>query len=480
MNSTSSRGPGVDPALGWSRGLSVEVGGAGTVASAGIVLPRLLDRVGLTTGLSGVLARAGFTPLRDRGRALTDAACTLAAGASCLSDIEAMTAQVEIFGPGGGASDTTMLRILNELAARLGGDGLPGRKLAKTMAGARAKAWAQIVARHGQLPAVRVAGTDLTRPGLDRGQGAGAPRPVLFVRLDATLIEADSTKTGAAGNYKGGFGFHPLTAWCSNVGDNLAVMLRPGNAGSFTASDHILVLDAAIEQIPAQWRTDVLITIDGAGASHDVINHLTQLNTAATHGRRGRRIEYSIGWPVDERTQAGIDQLRETDWTDALSADGKADPNASVADLTGILRHGPGGDRLTGWPPDLRIIARRVPRPAGEQAKLGRTPRLALRRVRDQHRHRPDPMAGRPPPHPGPRRRQDEGTQDLRRRQPALDRLGPQQRLAATGGAGLLAERLAAPPRPRRRTRQSRTQNAALPAAGRPRPASSPTPAARS
>ena len=477
MNSTSSRGPGMDPALGWSQGLSVEVGGAGTVASAGIVLPRLLaDRVGLTMGLSGALARAGFIPLRDRGRALTDAACALAAGASCLSDIEAMTAQVEIFGPGGGASDTTMLRVLNELAARLGSDGLPGRKLAKTMAGARAKAWAQIVARHGQLPAVKVAGTGHTRPGVDQDQDAGAPRPVLFVRLDATLIEADSTKTGAAGNYKGGFGFHPLTAWCSNVGDNLAVMLRPGNAGSFTASDHIVVLDAAIAQIPAAWRTDVLVTIDGAGASHDVINHLTALNSAAAHGRRGRRIEYSIGWPVDERTLTGIGELRESDWTDALSADGKPDPNASVADLTGILRHGPGGDTMSGWPPDQRIIARRVPRPVGEQAKLGRPPRLALRRVRDQHRHRTDPMAGRPPPHPGPRRGQDEGTKDLWRRQPALSRLGPQQRLATAGGAGLLAERLAAPPRPRRRTRQSRTQNAALPAPGRPSPPRHPRP----
>ena len=47
--------------------MSVEVGGAGTVAQAGIVLPRLLaDRVGLTAGLSGAVARAGFTPLRDR------------------------------------------------------------------------------------------------------------------------------------------------------------------------------------------------------------------------------------------------------------------------------------------------------------------------------------------------------------------------------------------------------------------------------
>ena len=260
-----------------------------------------------------------------------------------------------------------MLRVLNEF--RLGGDGLPGRKLAKAMAGARAKA--QIVARHGQLPAVKVAGTDLTRPGADQDQDAGVPRPVVVVRLDATLIEAASPKNGAAGNYKGGFGFHPLTASCSNVGDSLAVMLRPGNAGSFTASDHIVVLDAAIAQIPAQWRTDVLVTTDGAGASHDVINHLTALNTAAAHGKRGRRIEYSIGWPIDERTQAGIDQLRESDWTDALSADAKADPNASVADLTGILRHGPGGDALAGWPVDQRIIARRVPRPAGEQAKPG-------------------------------------------------------------------------------------------------------------
>ncbi len=75
----------VDPALGWSEKLSVEVGGAGTVAQAGVVLPRLLaDRLGLCTELAGVMARAGFVPLRHRGRALVDAACSLAAGATCL------------------------------------------------------------------------------------------------------------------------------------------------------------------------------------------------------------------------------------------------------------------------------------------------------------------------------------------------------------------------------------------------------------
>jgi len=57
----------VDPALGWSSGLSVQVGGAGTVAHAGVVLPRLLaDRVGLTVGLSQVLERANFMPVRHR------------------------------------------------------------------------------------------------------------------------------------------------------------------------------------------------------------------------------------------------------------------------------------------------------------------------------------------------------------------------------------------------------------------------------
>ena len=121
MKNTSSRKRSVDPALGWSQGLKVRVGGAGTVAHAGIVLPRLLaDRVGLTSGLSGALARVGFIPGRDRGRALSDAVACLAAGAGCLSDVEAMTSQVEIFGPSGGASDSTLLRILDETRSPTG------------------------------------------------------------------------------------------------------------------------------------------------------------------------------------------------------------------------------------------------------------------------------------------------------------------------------------------------------------------------
>ena len=114
----------------------------------------------------------------------------------------------------------------------------------------------------------------------------------------------------------------------------------------------------------------MLVTIDGAGASHDIIDHLTAMNTAVAHGNRGRRVEYSIGWPVDERTLGAIGTLREGDWGTALDTDGGADPGAQVADLTGMLR-GPGRDQLPTWPADLRVIARRVPRPAGKPAKLG-------------------------------------------------------------------------------------------------------------
>ncbi len=377
---------GGDAALGWSDRLRVEVGGPGTVAHAGVVLPRLLaDRLGLSADLAAVVARAAFIPVRHRGRLLVDTACALAAGATGLTDVEALTRQVEIFGPGGGASDSTVLRGLDELSDRLGANGLPGRRLARATARARVKAWTAIADRHGGLPAVRAAGTELRRPPTDPDQVGQPDRPVVVVRLDATVIHAASGKDGAEPNFKG-YGFHPLTAWCSNVGDSLAVMLRPGSAGSFTAADHIAVLDAAITQIPVDWRSDLLVTVDGAGASHDLVDRLTALNTArrgdGNYGTRGRRVEYSIGWPVDARTMTAIDQLREGDWTTALRADGHPDvdragtANAQVADLTALLRHAVADgqadvDLLEGWPCDLRIFARRTPRAPGEQGELG-------------------------------------------------------------------------------------------------------------
>ena len=53
-----------------------------------------------------------------------------------------------------------------------------------------------------------------------------------MIDVDATLVTCHSDKEGAAGNFKGGFGFHVLLAYLDNTGEALAGMLRPGNAGS--------------------------------------------------------------------------------------------------------------------------------------------------------------------------------------------------------------------------------------------------------
>jgi hypothetical protein len=57
-----------------------------------------------------------------------------------------------------------------------------------------------------------------------------------------------------------------------------------------------------------------------------------------------------------------------------VHSDGEVDPAAQVADLTGILRRGPDADRLATWPADMRVIARRTPRPATKPTKLGEHP----------------------------------------------------------------------------------------------------------
>ena len=84
-----------------------------------------------------------------------------------------------------------------------------------------------------------------------------------------------------AGNYKGGFGYHPLMAFLDNTGEALAGVLRPGNAGSNTATDHITVTDAALAQIPDAQRygQPILVRADGAGASKKWLWHLRELGT---------------------------------------------------------------------------------------------------------------------------------------------------------------------------------------------------------
>jgi hypothetical protein len=45
------------------------------------------------------------------------------------------------------------------------------------------------------------------------------------------LVAGHSDKEGAAGTFKGGYGFYPFMAYCDETSEALAAILRPGNAG---------------------------------------------------------------------------------------------------------------------------------------------------------------------------------------------------------------------------------------------------------
>jgi hypothetical protein len=337
---------------GWADDLRVEVGGHGIVSHTGSVAVRALaDRSGLTGRLSGATARRGFSPVHDRGRVLTDTAVMIADGGRVLSDLAVLRDQGELFGPV--ASDPTLWRTLNAV------DALTRDKIAVARAKTRVHMWNLISERHGSIPAAKVADADLGR--------------TIVVRLDASIVIAHSEKSMAAGTFKGTWGHHPLTAWCDNTQESLAVKLRPGNSGSNTVTDHLEVLTAAINQIPAAHRRDLLITCDGAGATKDLLTHITTLNAAP-----GRRVHYSVGFDLDERARTAIRAVPKTAWQHVLNTDGTPRDlkDAGVVELTSLLRERPttgsktSPDALKGWPSDMRVIVRRERPHAGAQLSL--------------------------------------------------------------------------------------------------------------
>ena len=99
-----------------------------------------------------------------------------------------------------------------------------------------------------------------------RAWAAGADPGFYVIDIDATLVTAHSEKEQAAPTYKRGFGFHPLMAFLDATGEALAAKLRPGNAGSGTATDHVEVLDAALAQLPIDpTKVEVIARADSAG-----------------------------------------------------------------------------------------------------------------------------------------------------------------------------------------------------------------------
>ncbi len=208
--------------------------GVGLVSHAGSgLLPGVADRVGLTAALSEGLVgvrerRAGHDP----GRVICDLAVMLADGGDCLSDLRGVRDRSALFGAV--ASDSTAFRVIEKIACT------PG--LLDALDGAHGRARWQVWKLTG-------------------------PPGRVTIDLDATLLTCHSEKEGAAGNFKGGYGFHPMLAYCDETRESMAALLRPGNAGANTATDQIAVAEAALEQIPrSQIATiDVLLRVDSAG-----------------------------------------------------------------------------------------------------------------------------------------------------------------------------------------------------------------------
>jgi hypothetical protein len=311
----------------WDRGLAVTADGEGLVGQAGgIILREMADKSGLTAALKDALAREDRFPEADRGVAMVSAAVMIALGGESMSGIAVLEHLSAVLGEP--VTWQTLRRTL-DLAdpATLG-------KIAQARARIRAHVWELIAARANGFPWLQIAGRLLDG--------------WTVIDMDATLITAYSRKEGAAGTYKSGFGFHPLGAWCANTDESLAMELRPGNAGSNTASDHVSVLSAALVQVPAPYRRRVIVRLDGAGTSHVFITHMTDLEIP------DGELLFTSGWTITGTDEADIRLIPGEAWKPGVTQDGHAEDDSDVAEITGLM------SRSGNWLPGLRWIIRRV------------------------------------------------------------------------------------------------------------------------
>ena len=294
------------------RPVTVEVtsDGAGLVSHVGSALvAQVADKVGLTRALSRGLAavkqrRRGHDP----GRVIRDLAVMLVDGGECVSDLGVVREQDALFGTV--ASDSTAFRMIDRVASE-----------------------------PGLLDALRVAHAQAR----ERFWELHCAPERLTLDVDATLITSHSEKEKAAGTYKGGYGFHPLQVYLDETREALGGLLRPGNAGSNTAADHVAALDLALAQIPARYveALEILVRADTAGATHGLVDYC-----------REARMRYSIGYELTEKVRAAILTIPTDAWIGALDQDGSARKNGEVCEITGMVD-------LSAWPEDSRLIVRR-------------------------------------------------------------------------------------------------------------------------
>jgi len=302
--------------------------GDGVVSHVGSMLvAELADRLGFTKTASGVMTEATKRSRRhDPGVVLTQLAVMLVDGGDCLSDLQTLRNQPELFGEV--ASHPTAWRVVSS--------GWATEAIEAARREARRAAWA-----------------------------AGAAPETVTLDFDATLVTSHSEKEDAAPTYKGGFGFHPMLVFLDETEEALAGMLRPGNAGANDAWDHVTLLDRAIGQLPQGWRLGhrldddsglvahpILVRSDSAGASHDFVDACAE-----------RNLEVSIGMAIDGRVRDALLLVQEEDWVPAIETDGCARPGAWVSELTDLVD-------LDSWGDGARLVCRRERPHPGAQLSL--------------------------------------------------------------------------------------------------------------
>jgi hypothetical protein len=286
--------------------LIVAVDGAGIAGHAGsAALAELADTLGWTQAASrGIAPSRRRRSAHDPGAVLRDVMVTIADGGDCLADLEVLREQPDLFGQV--ASSPTAWRVIDGIKP----EHLPRLREARRQA--REQAWAK---------------------------GAAPERVTLDI--DATLVTAHSEKERAAGNFKGGFGFHPLVCYLDESEEALAGILRPGNAGANTAGDHVDVLLQALEQLPDRaWGMEILVRADSGGATHEFVNALREL-----------QIKFSVGFDLTGPVREAILAVPESGWVPAVTQEGEERKGAAVCELHNL--------DLAGWPPGTRAVCRR-------------------------------------------------------------------------------------------------------------------------
>jgi hypothetical protein len=318
--------------------LHVDTTGTGGVGHGG---GTVITETVATTGLDAALSQA-LAPWRkplaihDPAKVVLDLAVSLVLGGDCLADVAVLRAAPEVYGPV--ASDPTVSRTISALAQDAPA-ALKAINAARQVA--RTTAW-RLAGRHAPD-----AGTSRDRP--------------LVIDLDATLVTSHSEKESAAPTFKRGYGFHPLCSFVDHgadgTGEPLSVLLRPGNAGSNTAADHITVTREALRQLPSHHKgtragRKVLIRTDAAGATHEFLNWVVS-----------QRLSYSVGFTLPADFEPTLKLIPKQAWTPAYDGDGDVREGAWVTEVTHLLD-------LSTWPKGMRVIIRKERPHPGAQLRI--------------------------------------------------------------------------------------------------------------